>query len=64
MNLYEATTVDGVLRPPPKVPGWTDWQAILGGGYNGWGFKSTRLDAGGQRASWTATPKPATDRRR
>lgn len=47
LNGYEAGTVDGVLRPPPAVPGWTDWQAILGGGYNGWDFTSTYLDEAG-----------------
>ena len=50
MNGYEPTTVDGVGQPPPKVPGWTDWQAILGGGYNGWGFRSTYLDENGDVA--------------
>ena len=60
MNRYEATTANGVAQPPPKVPGWTDWEAILGGGYNGWGFKSTRLD---ERATSSGDhPKPALHR--
>ncbi|KQY56388.1 MULTISPECIES: sulfatase-like hydrolase/transferase [unclassified Nocardioides] len=47
LNLYEARDVDGHTVAPPKVPGWDDWQAILGGGYNGWGFRSTYLDQDG-----------------
>ena len=58
MNLYEARTRNGVLRPPPKVPGWTSWQAILGGGYNGWGFQSTRLDSKGH-VVLESHPRPA-----
>ena len=50
LNGYEGTDVDGVEQPPPKVPGWTDWQAILSGGYNGWGFRSTYLDENGNVA--------------
>ena len=58
MNRYEATTANGVTQPPPKVPGWTDWEAILGGGYNGWGYKSTRLDEAGN-VVLDNHPKPA-----
>ena len=58
MNRYEATTVNGVTQPPPPVPGWTDWEAILGGGYNGWGYKSTRLDEAGH-VVLDDHPKPA-----
>ncbi|MEJ7832427.1 MAG: sulfatase-like hydrolase/transferase [Nocardioides sp.] len=47
MNGYDAATVAGVTQPPPVVPGWSDWQAILAGGYNGWGFKSTYVDDAG-----------------
>lgn len=47
MNGYEARRVDGKVVPPPAVPGWTEWEAILGGGYNGWGYRSTYLDEGG-----------------
>ena len=57
MNRYEATTANGV-QSTPKVPGWTDWEAILGGGYNGWGYKSTRLDEAGN-VVLDNTPKPA-----
>jgi len=47
LNMYDAHRVDGRLRPPPKVPGWTTWKAILGGGYSEWGFRSTWLDSSG-----------------
>jgi arylsulfatase A-like enzyme len=47
MNGYESTTEGGAVGPPPKVPGWTVWNAILGGGYNGWGYQSTYLDESG-----------------
>ncbi len=58
LNRYEASTVDGVVHPPPPVPGWTDFEAILGGGYNGWGYKSTRLDDSGN-VLLDNHPKPA-----
>ena len=47
LNMYDADRVDGRLRPPPKVPGWSVWNAILGGGYSEWGFLSTWLDREG-----------------
>jgi arylsulfatase A-like enzyme len=47
MNGYEARTVDGQVVPPPRVPGWDVWNPILGGGYNGWGYKSVYLDDNG-----------------
>lgn len=47
MNGYDTSIVAGATQPPPAVPGWSDWQAILPGGYNGWGFKSTYVDAEG-----------------
>ncbi|KQY56392.1 hypothetical protein ASD66_02050 [Nocardioides sp. Root151] len=58
MNRYEAKTVDGELVAPPKVQGWSDWEAILGGGYNGWGYKSTYLDDNGD-VQLRNHPKPA-----
>jgi arylsulfatase A-like enzyme len=48
LNMYDAHVVDGRLRPPPRVPGWTVWNAILGGGYSEWGFRSTWLDRDGK----------------
>jgi arylsulfatase A-like enzyme len=48
MNHYEPVDVGGgVLVPPPRLPGWSDFQAILGGGYNGWNFETTRIDRDG-----------------
>ena len=48
LNGYEAGTGEnGDRLPPPKVAGWTEWNAILGGGYNGWGFRSVYLDDNG-----------------
>ncbi|WP_162250954.1 MULTISPECIES: sulfatase-like hydrolase/transferase [unclassified Nocardioides] len=47
LNVYDVRRVNGKIVPPPKVPGWDDWQAILSGGYNGWGFRSTYLDEDG-----------------
>lgn len=57
INGYEGEAADGALQPPPKVPGWTDWQAILGAGYNGWGFESTYLDTDGE-LRLTEHPRP------
>jgi arylsulfatase A-like enzyme len=45
MNGYESQRRrGGGFKPPPKVRGWTDWNVIFGGGYNGWNFRSTYLD--------------------
>ena len=60
LNGYEARNVDGQVVPPPKVPGWTTWNAILGGGYNGWGYKSTYLDEAGD-VQIQNHPKPPRD---
>lgn len=57
MNGYAAKNLDGELIAPPPVPGWTEWEAMLGGGYNGWGFLSAVLDEDGQ-IELTHTPKP------
>ena len=57
LNGYEVRTVDGQLQPPPKLPGWTDFQAILGGGYNGWGYRHTFLDDNGD-LQLVQEPKP------
>lgn len=48
INAYEATIgADGKRVPPPKVPGWDSWNALLGGAYGGWGYQSTFLDGNG-----------------
>jgi arylsulfatase A-like enzyme len=68
LNRYGAEVVGGSLRPPPKVPGWTDWQALLGSAYSGWGFQSTFLDEDGHvrlrehRAPPRSAPRARRDR--
>lgn len=48
LNGYEmSTNYEGKHFAPAKIPGWTDFQAILGGGYPEWGFWSTYRDADG-----------------
>ena len=39
LNRYESTNVRGVEIPPQKVRGWSEWEVITAGGYNGWGFE-------------------------
>lgn len=66
LNGYEPVRRDGRLRPPPLPPGWDDFQAIFKGGYSGWGYRSSYVDAAGRlrlrntpvpRASATAAEK-------
>jgi arylsulfatase A-like enzyme len=48
LNGYEmSTNYQGQHFAPAKVPGWTDFEAILGGGYHEWGFWSTYRDQTG-----------------
>jgi len=47
LNQYEAGKADGQLVPPPRPPGWSDFRAILGGGYGEWGFRSTYVKRDG-----------------
>jgi arylsulfatase A-like enzyme len=47
LNGYETSTEHGVRQPPPPVPGWDHFGAILGGGYPEWGFWSAHQDDGG-----------------
>lgn len=48
LNGYEmSTNYEGKHFAPAKIAGWTDFQAILGGGYPEWGFWSTYRDADG-----------------
>ena len=58
MNRYEATTANGVAQPPPEVPGWTDWEAILGVATTA---GATRAPASTRRATSSCDnhPKPA-----
>ena len=49
LNDYEPTRgSDGRLVAPPKVAGWTEWHALLGGGYGEWGYRSADLDRHGR----------------
>ena len=57
LNRYEPKRVDGELRPPPEVPGWTEPMMIMGGGYNGWGYQSVYRDADGE-LRLRSHPKP------
>jgi arylsulfatase A-like enzyme len=47
LNGYEVRTAGGVRTPPPSVPGWDHFDAILGGGYPEWGFWSAHQDGSG-----------------
>ena len=48
MNGYEmSTNYLGKHFAPAKVAGWDSFEAILGGGYHGWGFWSTWRDRTG-----------------
>lgn len=57
LNGYEMSTSHHVHLPPPQVPGWDTFDAILGGGYHEWGFWSTRQDKDGE-LSLVHDPKP------
>jgi arylsulfatase A-like enzyme len=49
LNGYEKyTNYEGKHFAPGKVPGWSEFEAILGGGYHEWGFWSTWLDSTGR----------------
>jgi arylsulfatase A-like enzyme len=58
MNGYDmSTNYLGKHLAPAKVPGWSTFEAILGGGYHGWGFWSTYRDKTGMmRVKRTAKP--------
>ena len=46
---------------PPVPPGWTDFRAIFGSAYDGWGFQSTRTTNKGKQVirNWPAPPASA-----
>src|SRR6478672_6799100 len=44
LNGYDMSTEHGVHAPPPSVPGWDHFDAILSSGYPEWGFWSARQD--------------------
>ena len=58
MNGYEMyTNYEGKHIAPAKVPGWDVLEAVLGGGYPEWGFRSTYIDKDGVM-QLRRTPKP------
>ncbi|MCW2762567.1 MAG: hypothetical protein JWR85_2768 [Marmoricola sp.] len=58
LNGYEmSTNYEGKHFAPAKIPGWTDFEAILGGGYHEWGFWTTWRDKTGMMRV-RRTPKP------
>jgi arylsulfatase A-like enzyme len=48
LNGYDITKIGRKRKPPPRVPGWKEFAAILRGGYDGWGFWSTRIARSGK----------------
>lgn len=49
LNGYEKyTNYEGRQFAPGTVPGWSEFEAILGGGYHQWGFWRTWLDETGR----------------
>jgi arylsulfatase A-like enzyme len=58
LNGYEmSTNYEGQHFAPAKIPGWSEFGAILGGGYHEWGFWSTWRDSTGMMRV-RHTPKP------
>lgn len=51
LNQYEP--VNGI---PETVPGWTEFSALFGGAYDGWGFKQSHLEDGTLHLSEQAIP--------
>ncbi|MGH1562382.1 sulfatase-like hydrolase/transferase [Mumia sp. DW29H23] len=47
LNGYEVSNVDGVVTAPEPIPGWTEFDPVFGGGYNGWKYRSGHLGADG-----------------
>jgi arylsulfatase A-like enzyme len=58
MNGYNLYVNDAGKRfAPAKVPGWDLFNAVLGGGYHEWGFRSTYIDRDGiVRMRYTRKP--------
>jgi len=57
LNGYESTKHGGVRSPPPTVPGWDHFDAILNGGYPEWGFWQAERDGmGPMRLTHDAKP--------
>ena len=56
LNEHNLRVVDGRRRPPPPVPGWDDFEAVLPAAYSGWGF--FRTFGPGDRLRMQNVPKP------
>jgi len=52
--------------PPPTPPGWSDFRAIFGTAYDGWGFQGIRPGPKGTSVlrSWPAPPRSAPKQKR
>ncbi len=56
LNEYNLRVRDGRRLPPPPVPGWDDFEALLPAAYAGWGFFRTL--GPGDRLRMRLVPKP------
>ncbi len=57
LNGYDVTMKHGKRVPPPIVPGWDHFDAILGGGYPEWGFwRAHHNEHGPMRLTYDAKP--------
>ena len=57
LNGYETSGRHGRRTAPPPVPGWSHFDAILGGGYPEWGFwEAHRNGTGPMRLTYDAKP--------
>ena len=57
LNGYNVRVRDGRRLPPPRVPGWDDFEALLAAAYTGWGFR--RTFGPGDRLRMRLVRKPA-----
>jgi arylsulfatase A-like enzyme len=56
LNEHNLRVRDGRRLPPPPVPGWDDFEALLPAAYSGWGFFRTL--GPGDRLRMRLVPKP------
>lgn len=56
LNQYEPVDEVGV---PPVPPGWSSWQPVFGGAYDGWDFRMLGTDADGEVTLEHITAPPA-----
>jgi arylsulfatase A-like enzyme len=66
LNEYNESLPDTPRGTVPAVPGWTEWNAILGGGYGGWHYRQTELTDDGTATTrlHRAPPRDAPRKRR